>query len=125
MLVYVTLPGMKKEPITVPDAATLADFCREVFHRTGVSLFNGFGFKNLTDGSTYTVPTSARVNNIVDLDLGAAGAGTSNVSLTNTTYSTAVKTNLWADGDEIVLLDIMNAKGLWSNAVQPQINGGQ
>jgi hypothetical protein len=108
MLVYVTLPGQKKEPITVSDAATLDDFCREVFHRTGCNLFNGFGFKNLQDGSTYTVPKAAKITTDVILDLGAAGAGTSNVSLTNTTYSTVVKTNLFADGDEIVVMDILS-----------------
>lgn len=45
--IFVTVPGLKKEPITIPDAATVSDFCREVFHRTGVSLFGGFGYKGM------------------------------------------------------------------------------
>lgn len=45
--IFVTIPGMKKEPITIPDTATVADFCREVYHRTGCSLFGGFGFKGM------------------------------------------------------------------------------
>lgn len=44
---FVTVPGLKKEPITIADTATVGDFCREVYHRTGISLFNGFGFKGM------------------------------------------------------------------------------
>jgi hypothetical protein len=108
MLVFVTLPGMKKEPIIVSDAANLAEFCREVFNKTGCNLFNGFGFKNINDGTTYTVPTASVVTKDAILDLGPAGAGTSNVSLANTAYTTTVKTTIFAEGDEIVILDILS-----------------
>jgi hypothetical protein len=108
MLVFVTLPGMKKEPIIVSDTATLADFCRVVFDRTGCNLFNGFGYKS-GDGAAVIVPTESRVTKDTLLDLGPAGAGTSNVSLTNTAYTTTVKTTIFADGDEIVLLDILSS----------------
>jgi hypothetical protein len=60
MTVYVTLPGIYKEPINVPTDCTLADFCREVHHHTGVSIFNGFGFKG-QGGTVYTVPFAARI----------------------------------------------------------------
>jgi ketosteroid isomerase-like protein len=67
MTIYVTLPGFYKEPITVPTTATIADFCREVHKKTGVTLFNGFGFvSQASDGTItqrYVVPTAARIVN--------------------------------------------------------------
>lgn len=67
MTVYVTLPGFYKEPITVPTTATIQQFCHEVHKKTGVTLFNGFGFVGQASDGTitqrYIVPTSARIVN--------------------------------------------------------------
>lgn len=59
MLIFVTVPGLKKEPITIPDNATVGDFVREAFNRTGVSLFNGFGFRGQAANGTFTLGYSA------------------------------------------------------------------
>lgn len=58
MLVYVTLPGYKKEPVTISTTATIADFCRDVLQSTGFRIFEGFGFVS-QDGSTITVPKAS------------------------------------------------------------------
>lgn len=66
MTIYLTVPGMKKQPVIVPDNATIADFCRQAFEVTGIRLFNGFGYKGYAGSSGnkigYLVPTEARIS---------------------------------------------------------------
>lgn len=63
--INVTVPGMKLEPIFVPDTCTIAELCRRIYDKTGVRLFNGFGFTSQGAGgantATYTVQTEAAV----------------------------------------------------------------
>src|SRR5947208_2230941 len=65
--IFVTVPGMKKEPVLVSDTATVADFARKVFEQTGVTLFNGFGLKG--QNGTYTVPVAASITKATGYDL--------------------------------------------------------
>jgi hypothetical protein len=58
MLIYVTLPGYKKEPVTLSLTATIADFCRDVLQSTGFRIFEGFGFTS-QDGTSPTVPQTS------------------------------------------------------------------
>jgi hypothetical protein len=61
MVVYVTLPGYIKEPIYVSLTATVQDFCRAVLDKTGVKVFDGFGFAG-QDANAQVPKASAFVN---------------------------------------------------------------
>lgn len=73
MTIFVTVPGLKKEPIVMPDTATVADFVRRAFERTGVSLFNGFGYQGQNVSGTinlnYQEPLASKANVISGQDL--------------------------------------------------------
>lgn len=71
MVIYATLPGMKQVPIWIPTTSTVADMCRAIFEKTGVTLFNGFGYlgKN-TAGDVaqgYYVASPAKIDTQGDL----------------------------------------------------------
>lgn len=52
---FVTVPGQKKQSVIVPDNCNWGDFCRRIFEKTGVRIFNGFSYKG-QGGSINTVP---------------------------------------------------------------------
>jgi hypothetical protein len=61
MQIFITLPGMKKESLIIPDNATIAQFTREAFHKTGSKVFNGLGYVS-GDGAAYLVSAVSRAS---------------------------------------------------------------
>jgi hypothetical protein len=54
MQILVTVPGLKQEPIILPDNATVMQFFQKVYNQTGARVFGSFGFTS-GDGATYQV----------------------------------------------------------------------
>lgn len=107
---YVTLPGMKKEPITISDQATVADFCREVFHRTGCTIFNGFGFVG-QGATTYYTPRLGVVVKLNAEKRNAAGAiqtkpDLSNVQVDSRRGTETLFSSLASSGDELIIFNV-------------------
>ena len=65
MQLYLTIPGIKRQSIIISDTATLTDFAREAFDKTGARLFQGFGLTNKVGAQPNPVlPVESAISNL-------------------------------------------------------------